>query len=259
MNKHIRTMLSFLLAVTFLISTGLLIRQKFYEKQAEATYQSAAQLAVSQQAPTTEQETISTIEATQPKTEPQVALKTTWFPEAVTNDDNLSALQQIDLTALREKNPDVVGWILIPDTQINYPLLQTDNNTYYLNHAWDGSKNGLGSIFLENLCAKELTDFNTIIYGHNMRSGAMFAALHDFDNPGFREEHPYVYLVSDSGIFRYEIFSTYDADVESRAYGLSFRQEETRTAFLTDAITNSLIETGITPATTDRILTLSTK
>lgn len=254
MKDRMRIFLSILLAVVFSVSTGLLIRQKLHEKSADEAYQSAQQLATSQEEP----ETTAPTEATEPVTEPEEQEMSIWIPELVSDDENVSDLLQIDLAALREKNPEVVGWIRIPDTKIDYPFLQTDNNTFYLEHAWNGKKNSLGAIFMETQNSQNLMDFNTILYGHNMMSGRMFATLHKFSEQDFWEDHPYVYLVTDGGVFRYEIFSTYDAEVESGAYRLSFRQEDTRVEFLEEAIANSLIETGIVPQTTDRILTLST-
>ena len=256
MGKRVRTILSVLLAVVFCIGTGMLLRQKIQEKQAEAAYEQAQQLAASREEIATEPETTAPTEATQP---PETQLpEMVWVPEPVEEDETVLALREIDLNVLRAENPNVVGWIRIPDTKVDYPLMQAEDNAFYLKHDWQGEKNVVGSIFMEKENSRDLTDFNTILYGHNLQSGNMFSALHDFDTPGFWEEHPYVYLVTDAGILRYEIFSTYNAPVESSTYRLAFRQEKTRVAFLEEAIANSLIDTGIVPATTDRILTLST-
>ena len=256
MNDRIRKALSVLLAITFCVCTALFIRQQLHEKQADAAYESAAQMAVSSQKTAPESEPPVQTEATQ-ETQPE-APQMEWTPEPIHDDETATALQQIDLDALREENPEVIGWIQIPDTKINYPIMQTGDNTYYLKHDWNGKRNVLGSIFMEKENNRDMTDFNTIIYGHNVQSGRMFAALHDYDEQAFWQAHPYVYVVTDLGVLRYEIFSTYNAPVESSAYRLSFRQEKTRVSFLEEAIANSLIDTGIVPATTDRILTLST-
>lgn len=77
-------------------------------------------------------------------------------------------LFDIDLAALRAVNPDVVGWISIPGTKIDYPFLQGEDNQHYLNHTWDGARNGVGSVFLECQVSPDFSDFNTIIYGHNV-------------------------------------------------------------------------------------------
>lgn len=258
MNERVRKCLSAILAAACLVCTGLLIRQQIHEKQAETAYENAERTALSATESLPEPESAETIDVTQPEqTQPEIQ-QMVWVPEPTPVDDTVLALQQIDLDALREENPEVVGWIQIPDTKINYPIMQTDNNDYYLKHDWNGKRNVLGSIFMEKENSPDMTDFNTIIYGHNMQSGRMFAALHDFDDFEFWQTHPYVYVVTDTGILRYEIFATHNAPIESNAYRLAFRQEKTRIAFLEETLTGSLIDTGIVPATTDRILTLST-
>ena len=92
----------------------------------------------------------------------------------------LVPMTRIDLDALQEINPEAVGWIQIPDTVISYPLLHTSDNSYYLTHTFQKEKNRTGSIFIESSNKNDLTDLHTIIYGHNMRSGAMFADLKNY-------------------------------------------------------------------------------
>lgn len=261
MNNGTRRFLSVLLALVFLCSTALLIRQNRHKQQAEEAQRKAEALAA-EQALTEPTEPAEPAVPPTTETAPETTAppqQTQWIPAPVEETDpNLETLQAIDLSVFQEENPDVIGWILIPDTVINYPLLQGEDNTYYLKHAWDGSKTIFGSIFLEQNNDPGMTDFNSIIYGHNMQSGSMFAGLHDFSDPAFTQAHPYVYLLTASGVFRYEIFATCEAEVDSSTYGLSFRQEQTKAAFLQAALENSEIDTGIVPALTDRFLTLST-
>lgn len=182
-----------------------------------------------------------------------------WVPAAPEEaDSHMDGLAALDLTALQEANPDVVGWILIPDTRINYPLLQGEDNDYYLDHTWDHKRYDVGSIFLECLNSPDFTDFNTILYGHNMNDGSMFAGIRLYRTEQYLEDHPYVYLRNDRGVFRYEIFASYLADAEGYSYCMDFPQEADRKAFLDRALADSVIQTGILPEPTDRILTLST-
>ncbi len=190
-------------------------------------------------------------------TQPQQ--KGTWIPAPVEDDDpNIELLTQVDLEALREVNPEVVGWVFLPDTKINYPILQGEDNDFYLNHTWEKIKNPVGSVFMEYRNRPDFTEFNTIVYAHNMNNGSMFADLRDYSTTWFRESHPYVYLVNDQGVFRYEVFSFYKAPVDSFVYGLSFQQMKTRQNFITSALEESYADMGVTPSSTDRILTLST-
>ena len=152
----------------------------------------------------------------------------------------------------------MVGWIWIPESKINYPFLQSTDNDFYLNHTWEKQENSVGSIFLEHQSNSAFTDYNTILYGHNMKDGSMFADLGKYAAQEYWENHPYVYLLTDTGIYRYEVFAAYRADVDSITYGLRFQQEQTKANFLIHALDSSKIQTGIIPDPNDRILTLST-
>ena len=259
MKKSIRILLTALLMLSFSFSLFRFWQQQQDKATSANTYSDALALASS-----------GTIEATEPQ-EPTVPPTTeaveetkpdpvpVWVVAPLEEEDpHIQTLMDMDLDALREVNPDVVGWILIPDTKINYPLMQGEDNDYYLNHTWDQKKNGAGSIYLEQLSNPELTDFNTIIYGHNMANGSMFANLHQYRYQNFWESHPYVYIRTDEGVYRYEIFSAYRANVDSNTYALSFSDEEFKEEFLQYILSESVIETGVQPEITDRILTLST-
>nr|MBQ8244190.1 class B sortase [Oscillospiraceae bacterium] len=248
MNRRLRCALTVVLAVVFLASTGLMLHRQLGDRQVETTYQEALTLAMAAPAPTE-----APAETLPPVTE------TVWVPAPVEEPDpHMEELAALDLAALQQVNPDVLGWIRIPDTKIDYPFLQGKDNDYYLKHTWEGRNNAAGSIFLECMNSPDLTDFNSIFYGHNMNSGAMFANLRKYTRQSFWETHPYVYLMTAQGVWRCEIFSAYKAPVDSHTYGLSFQQEETKAHFLATALEESQIETGVEPATTDRILTLST-
>lgn len=255
MKKNQRRLLHYLLLAVFLISTAFMLFQYFDNNEAEDSYSAAEELA---KGPETEPQ-IEVIQPDETEPLPTEPAEILWVPAPVEEDDPyLEELSSTDLAALREVNPDVIGWITIPDSKIHYPLMQGEDNEYYLEHTWDNIPSASGSIFLECRNSADLTDFNTIVYGHNMRSGTMFASLHYFSYPDYFSARPYVYLVTDDGVLRYEIFSTYRAEVDSQTYGLSFHQQETRENFIANALERSEIDTGIIPGITDRILTLST-
>ena len=174
------------------------------------------------------------------------------------DDANISSLRQIDLEALREVNPDVLGWIVIPGTQLEYPLMKGLDNQFYLEHTWEKNPNAAGSIFLEQTNREDLSDHHTVIYGHRMRNGSMFGSLGDYQTLEHWEKHPYVYIVDDNGVRRYEIFAAYEANIGSRTYQVGFSGEESVQAFLDHCLQSSVIDTGIVPTTEEKILTLST-
>ncbi len=258
MTPKYRRYLRILLLAVFAVSTFLLLRQCMDNSNGSTSYENALDIATQAVAGGTAAAPVA------PSQEPVVTMPETdsgtyWYAAAIPADDkNLKYLRQIDVTALQERNPDVLAWIYAPGTKINYPVLQGEDNDYYLNHTWDGWKNSVGSIFMEYRNNPTFMDFNTILYGHNMNDGSMFADVIDFSQEQFAKSHPYIYLVLPGGILRYDVFSAYKAPVDGQTYGLSFNQEQTRVDFLNYAKENSTIQTGVAPKTTDLILTLST-
>ena len=270
MKPRIRKLLYIAMVVLFLFSTGKVIVQWLSEDEGNDSYAKAEAIAQATTpateitAPSVETEAPTEVaeppveevpEETTAPTEPEII----WIPAPLEEEDpEIDNLASIDLNALREVNPDVIGWIRIPNSKINYPLMQGEDNTFYLEHTWEGNKNPYGSIFLESRNSPDMTDFNTIIYGHNMLNGSMFGGLSSFGYQWFFNWNKYVYILTDAGVHRYEIFSSYAAEVDSATYGLSFYQWETRENFISMALENSQIKSDVVPEPTDRIITLST-
>ena len=178
--------------------------------------------------------------------------------DPLADDPYAAALRDIDFPALQETNEEVIGWILIPDTQINYPLLQTTDNEYYLTHTWKKQYNAGGSVFMEQFCAGDMSDFNTIIYGHRMIDLSMFGSLKYYKDDSYRQEHPAVYIATPERIFRYEVFAAHEPGITELTYRLGITDDKMKQAFLDFTLSRTVIDTGIVPTTEDRILTLST-
>lgn len=176
----------------------------------------------------------------------------------VWQDPYAQALKDMDFSALRQQNPDVLGWILIPGTRVSYPVVQGTDNSYYLDHTWRGGKNSVGAIFMECRNSSDLSDFNTILYGHRMNNRSMFGTLSQYKSRSYWQAHPYVYLTDDSGTHRYEIFAAGEVSVESDVYRLGLRSSSGRQSFLDSCLALSALNTGVTPHTYDKVLTLST-
>lgn len=258
MNERMRKLLTAVLSVVFAVSTVLFIIHTFNSAEAADSYEAAeaiaSRLQMTEAAEHTAPEQAESTPTVEMQTEPQME----WIAASAEEDDRMKKLKEINLEALREKNPDVVGWLFIPNTRINYPIVQGADNQYYLNHTWDDRKSTAGAIFVEATNNPDFSDFRTIIYGHNMADSSMFGSLHRYDSETYRKKYPYVYLVTDEGVLRYEIYSCYKADVESGTYALNLIDEPHRAAFIGLTKEEALYETDITPAVTDRILTLST-
>jgi len=102
--------------------------------------------------------------------------------------------RRIDFDGLREINPDIVGWIFIPDTRIDYPIVHTDNNDYYLKTDFHGNYSDGGTVFLEASNKPDFSDYESRIYGHNMYDRSMFGELPFYRKPDFAQSHQHVFL-----------------------------------------------------------------
>ncbi len=172
--------------------------------------------------------------------------------------------KEIDFADLQENtNADIYAWIYIPDSMIDYPVLQhpADNN-YYLTHNLDGSEGYPGCIYSENYNTKDFTDPNTVLYGHNMKKGTMFAGLHKFEDSQYFEEHPYVYIYTPEKLLVYEIFAAYEFTDEHLLYNYDFTNEVIFQDYLDDILNtrsmNCNLREDVEVTAADKILTLST-
>lgn len=124
----------------------------------------------------------------------------------------------VDFEALWQINGDIVAWIYCPDTQINYPVVQSDDNDYYLRRLLDGSWNIGGTLFLDYRCPADFSGGNNIIYGHHMRSGAMFGTLARYRDQSYYDQHPVMYLATPTGQYRVELFAGCTIDAMDNIY-----------------------------------------
>ena len=175
----------------------------------------------------------------------------------------VSLLPTVDFNALREINPDIKGWLFSEGTTISYPIAQSGDNSYYLNHLYDGSRGKAGTPFLDYENSVDFTDRNSIVYGHNLLAGTMFSQLIRYKEQSYYDAHPTLLLLTPDGSYTVEIFAAFTASPnESGADTSPWRQawgtDGDFTAWLSHSAGRSVIETGVEPEDGDRILTLST-
>lgn len=178
-------------------------------------------------------------------------------PQEETPDDGFPAASA-DLEALSAVNSEVIGWLWIPGTDISYPLLHGKDNQKYLNTSYNLTHSSSGSIFQDFRNAGDMTDDNTVIYGHNMKNGGMFGTLKDFAQPEHMEEHKYVYLFIRGAVLKYRIFAAYKTESTSDSYIRDFSKTmgyEDFLAYITDSAGSSIAQP---PGEQTRLLTLST-
>lgn len=167
-------------------------------------------------------------------------------------------MERIDFASLEEINDEAVGWIEIPGTDISYPMVHTSDNTYYLTHTFKRQENKSGSIFIETSNAPDFSDLHTIIYGHNMKDGSMFAGLKNYEKKTYYEAHPSIYIDLADGTHCYQIFSCHEADITDISYTIGYAADDTYASFLDSLTASSLYDTGVSVGTDDSIITLST-
>ena len=164
----------------------------------------------------------------------------------------------VDFSVLSAMNADVAAWIYSADTVIDYPVVQGSDNVYYLDHIFDGTYNKLGTLFVDCRNAPGFSDWNTIIYGHNMNNGSMFASLTNYTKQAYYEAHPEMFLVTPNGTFRLELFSGYVTPSDSDAYTFSFADASAFSEFLENIRARSDFDSPVSVEASDRIVTLST-
>ncbi len=170
----------------------------------------------------------------------------------------------IDFKALQERNSDVCGYIKVPGTNVDYPVLQVTDlkESYYLNHNIDKKYEFAGSIYSQKYNSRDFTDPHTVLYGHNMLNGSMFATLHRFKNKDFFEQNRYIYIYTPGHILTYEIFAAYRFDNRHLLYWFDCTTQSGFKTYLDtiynhkDTIKNIKKDVKVTEK--DRIITLST-
>ena len=168
----------------------------------------------------------------------------------------------IDFDALKKINPDVVSWITIPGTNIDYPLLQGKDNNQYLHKDMEGRDSAAGAIFLDHGDKADLSSLHNIIYGHHMKNGSMFAALEKYTSEEFYREHPEILFDTLEETGRYQVAAVFKIPgaqiTEAFAGTLLAATEEDYNAFIAYAKEHSLYDTGVTPQWPEQLLTLGT-
>ena len=165
--------------------------------------------------------------------------------------------EQIDLASLQQISADAKAWILSPGTRIDYVIAQAQDNDYYLHRLLDGTEARAGTLFLDYRNQGDFTDWNTIIYGHHMKNGSMFASLMDYQSQSYYEEHPVMYLYLPEHRYRLELIAGYTTGTEDPVYTIPETPEE-KQQLAESAMKRSDFQTEAAVDEKDRLVTLST-
>ncbi len=169
-------------------------------------------------------------------------------------------LSSVDFTELLKENKDTVGWLIVNNTNINYPVVQTKDNDYYLKHAFDKSKNSAGWVFADFRDDFENLSRNTVIYGHGRKDKVMFGSLNDSLNAKWytNEDNQIIQLSTIKYNTMWQIFSIYKIQAESYYISTDFTSDSSFETFINTMKERSIYDFNVDVTKTDKLLTLST-
>lgn len=163
----------------------------------------------------------------------------------------------VDFERLTAQYPDVVAWIYCPDTIIDYPIMQAENNEKHLRTLPDGTWNIAGTLFMDYRNAEDFSDSNSIIYGHNMKNDSMLGTLPDYSNQEYYEANPHWYLLTPTADYKIELIAGYVTHSTSEAYAIPGTAEE-RESLIQTSLENSDFVAEVEIAENENLITLST-
>lgn len=198
-----RQILILLLLAVFLISGAMTIRQYLENRRIQEEYERLAEEAARQ---TEEAGTEPETEESQPEEDPYVS--------------------PIDFETLIEENPHTIGWIRIPGTNVDYPVVQGEDNEFYLNHDFYGKESVAGSIYLDFESETDFEGRNQILYGHNMKNGSMFKDINRYKDPEYFKEHQYFSIYTPEREIRLKAVSCYYGEAKPIVRMTGFKTQE---------------------------------
>ena len=174
--------------------------------------------------------------------------------------------RMLQVKELQGQNADIIGWIEIENTNINYPVLQGTNNRYYMTHNYKKENSKNGSIFLDATYNWNIPSNNLLIYGHNLGNGMMFQELLKYEKESFYQEHPVIRFTTAEEDAEYEIISVFKSRVYYKSeknvfryyYFINSKSEEEYNQFVKNAKNASLYSIDATANYGDQLITLST-
>ena len=183
------------------------------------------------------------------------------YVEEIENDENDKKTEySIDFDSLKEINSDIVGFLKVNNTNIEYAVVKTNNNGFYLNHNFEKKQNLGGWIFADYNNKFDDTDYNIIIYGHNIKDGSMFGTLKNtFKEEWYKnEDNKYITFITENGTRKYEVFSIYEEKASDYPIQTKFSNDSEYLEFIKNLKEKSIYEFNADVSATTEIITLST-
>ncbi|MET4559473.1 sortase B [Lysinibacillus parviboronicapiens] len=155
-------------------------------------------------------------------------------------------------------NDSIVGWISVDNTKLNNPILQADDNDFYLNHNFKNRESRAGSVFMDYRNDALDMSRNTILYGHAMKNGTMFGSVKNYLQQDYADAHPTIYMDTLYEGYDVEVFAAYETTIDFYYIETEFNSDEDFLQFITEVQARSTINRNIDIGPDDKILTLST-
>ncbi len=169
------------------------------------------------------------------------------------NNENIVPIT-VDFNTLKQENKDTVGWIYGADSPINYPVVQGKDNERYVTTLFNGKSNSAGTLFMDYRNDENLSNNNTIIYGHNMKNGTMLGTIMKYRNQSYYDNHKIMYYLTPTKNYKVEIFAGVTSNVYSEIYNLKKINKERANSLMRQSNFKNDVQIG----DEDKFLTLST-
>ena len=255
------------LLLTILIVLSLIYIINFFSLKQEAKEQSKLLNTIDIYEKENAKEVAQTIsEDKEEKVESELEEKGETISTENTEEQNEETERMLQIKQLQEQNADIVGWLEIKNTNINYPVLQGTDNSYYMTHNYKKENSKNGSIFLDANYNWNIPSNNLLIYGHNLGNGMMFQELLKYEKESFYQEHPVIRFTTAEEDAKYEIISVLKSRVYYKSeknvfryyYFINSESEEEYNQFVRNAKNASLYPIDATASYGDQLITLST-
>lgn len=252
MNRTAKKVIMIVAAAVFVFSSAMFFKEYRQAKSAAEFSASISEMAVTFTAKDQNHET----------TEKDIPDKsTTKNPEVFSDDKEKKAEEspiRVDFDLLYEQNRDVVAWLYCPDTPINYPVVQASDNDYYLHRLLDGRYNTAGSLFADCRNSADFSDWNTVIYGHNMKNNSMFGTLTDYKKQSYFEDHPVMYLLTPKQSYKVNVLAGFVTQANSEIYHTFNPNQEEKEALIESWLNMSDFDSKADIATEYNLVSFST-
>lgn len=164
----------------------------------------------------------------------------------------------VNFEYFKRTSADVVGWLYCDDPQVSLPVLQTNNNTYYLKHSFSGRKSSIGAPFVDSRNRFGFEDANTIIYAHKMTYGSMFSFIENWNSQEYYDSHNEMYLLTPEGDYRVEIVAAYTVPANSNTFTVIYKEGRDMEGYLERIMERSVFDTEVETDPNSKYILLST-